>query len=94
MCIIVESPTNYLDLSYTITTDWQRYVVQKQGVKKDEVDDRVNVSHPIDGVLSLTPVVDLSLMACSRVESTRDSENIATAATVVNNQVNQGRIAA
>lgn len=50
--------------------------------------------YPIDGVLSLTPVVDLSLMGSPRVESTRDSENMATAAAVVNNQVNQGRMAA
>jgi hypothetical protein len=53
--------------------------------------------YPIDGVLSLTLDVDLSLIGCrleSKVESTRDSENIATAARVVNNQVNQGTIAA
>jgi len=56
----------------------------------------VNDDHyPIEGVLALTLVVNLSLMGgASWVESTRDSENIATAAMVVNNQVNQGRMAA
>lgn len=81
------------------------YVVQRKEEKAECRENQVRVHncgtigpcHTIEGVLSLTPVVDLSSTGRpldSKVESAGDSENIATAATVVNNQVNQGRIAA